>query len=144
MRLTRRSRFFSADGLAFHSQSAAWVVVEARAFSQLFFEHADFLFEVFNDDLLVVVHPSGKADQKQGQGIHAVIIVSAGADDEHFVDIMPLPFIGKRTSRFESFWLRSSLRTLRVSNRRISFIALGTSDSSLPFGSFKNSSRMCD
>jgi hypothetical protein len=109
----------SADGLAFHSQSAAWVVVEARAFSQLFFEHADFLFEVFNDDLLEVVHPSGKADQQQGQGIHAVIIVSTGADDEHFVGIMPLPFIGKRTLQFESFWLRLSLRTLRVSNRRI-------------------------
>jgi hypothetical protein len=95
------------------------VVVEARAFFQLFFEHADFLFEVFNDDLLVLVHPSGKADPQQGQGIHAMTIVSAGADDEHFVGILPLPLIGKRTSKFESFWLRSSFRTVRVSNRRI-------------------------
>ena len=49
--------------------------------------HANFLFEVFNDDLLVVVHPSGKADQEQVKGIHAVIILSAGADDEDFVGI---------------------------------------------------------
>lgn len=44
------------------------VVVEARAFSQSLFEHANFLFEVFNADLRVVVHPSGKADEEQGRG----------------------------------------------------------------------------
>ena len=59
---------FSAGGLAFQSQSAAMVVVEARAFSQSLFEHANFLFELFNADLRVVVHPSGKADEEQGRG----------------------------------------------------------------------------
>ena len=34
--------------------------------AQLLFEHPNFLFEVFNYDLLVVVHPAGKTTQEEG------------------------------------------------------------------------------
>ena len=53
---------FSSDGLTFEGQSAALNIIEPRAFPQLFFEHTDFLLEVFNHNLLVLVHPPGEAD----------------------------------------------------------------------------------
>jgi hypothetical protein len=35
-----------------------------------------------------------------------VIILSAGAGDEHFMDMLTLPLIEKRTWQFQAFWLR--------------------------------------
>jgi hypothetical protein len=35
--------------------------------------------------LLVVVHPTGNANQEEGKGIHAEIIPSARSGDEHFI-----------------------------------------------------------
>ena len=55
-------KVFATDGFAFYGQLTALVIIEARAFSQLLLDHADFLLEVFNDDLLVAVHPSGTAN----------------------------------------------------------------------------------
>lgn len=51
---------------------------------------AGFLLEVFDDDLLVVVHPAGEAAQEKGQGIHDAIFSSADPGDEHFVGDRPL------------------------------------------------------
>jgi hypothetical protein len=53
-------------GLALDGQSAALIVIEPRAFSQLLFEDADFLLEVCDNDLLVAVHPAGDANQEEG------------------------------------------------------------------------------
>jgi hypothetical protein len=61
--VSQAQEVFATDEFAFHGQSAALVIIEARASSQLFFVHADFRLEVFDDDLLVAVHPSGTADQ---------------------------------------------------------------------------------
>jgi hypothetical protein len=83
-------KVFATDGFAFHGQSAALVIIEARAFSHLLFEHADFLLEVLDDDLLVAVHPSGTANQEEREGIHEAIIPSAHNGDQHFVAERPL------------------------------------------------------
>jgi len=61
---------FSTDGLTLDGQSAPLLIIEPRAFPQLLFEHTDFLLEVFDYNLLVPVHPTGKADQHERQGIH--------------------------------------------------------------------------
>jgi hypothetical protein len=71
-------------------QSAALVIIESRAFSQLLFEHPNFLFQVFDDELLVAVYPAGKKTQEEGQGIHGVIILSAGPKDDDFVGNRPV------------------------------------------------------
>src|SRR5882672_2881931 len=87
---SRAQKIFATDRFAFHGQSPALVIIEARASSQLLFEHADFRLEVFDDDLLVAVHPSGTADQQEGEGIHDAIILSADHGDQHFVAERPL------------------------------------------------------
>jgi hypothetical protein len=58
--------------------------------SQLLFEHPNFLFQVFDDDLLVAVYPAGKPTQEEGQEIHGAIILSAGPDHEYFVGNCPV------------------------------------------------------
>lgn len=76
---------FSADGLSSHGQSATLGVIELRPFAQLFSKNADFLLEIFNDELLVAIHPTGNAHDQKGQGIHGEIIPSACLRGEHFV-----------------------------------------------------------
>ena len=83
-------KIFAPDGLAFDGRSAALVIIESRAFSQLLFEHPNFLFQVFDDDLLVAVYPAGKTTQQEGQGIDGVIIPSSVPDHEHFVGNHPV------------------------------------------------------
>jgi hypothetical protein len=56
----------------------------------LLFEHPNFLFQVFDDDLLVAVYPAGKPTQEEGQEIHGAIILSAGPDHEYFVGNRPV------------------------------------------------------
>jgi hypothetical protein len=102
----------STDGLAFHRQSAALVIIEARAFSQLFLEHTDFFLEIFNDDLLVPVHPSGTADQEEGQGIHDAIIPSADHGDQYFVAERPLRLV-RQDPHSQSLNLVRVFRTVR-------------------------------
>jgi hypothetical protein len=50
----------------------------------LFFEHSDLLPEVFDDGLLVAVHPTGNAYEKEWQGIHGIIIAASGLRGEQF------------------------------------------------------------
>ena len=52
-----------AEGFAFQGQSVALVITEARALSQLLFEHANLLLEVVDQDLSLAVYPSGTAIQ---------------------------------------------------------------------------------
>jgi hypothetical protein len=56
----------SADSLTPYGQLATLIILEARTPSQLFFENQDFLLEIFNDELLVVIHPAGNAHQEEG------------------------------------------------------------------------------
>jgi hypothetical protein len=58
----KAQKTFSTDWLALDCPSAPLIIVEPRAFAQLLFENADFLLEVFDDNLLVTVHPAGDAD----------------------------------------------------------------------------------
>jgi hypothetical protein len=51
--------------------------------------HAGFPLEVFDDDLWVMVHPSGTANQQEREGIHKPIIPSADQGDQHFVAERP-------------------------------------------------------
>ena len=57
---------FSTNVLTLDCQSAALIIIEARTFAQLLFENANFFLEVFDEDLLVAVHPTGDANQEQG------------------------------------------------------------------------------
>jgi hypothetical protein len=50
---------------------------------QLLIENADFLLEVFDDELLVVFHLAGNTHQEQGSGGHGQIFPSACGEDEH-------------------------------------------------------------
>jgi hypothetical protein len=43
------------------------------------------LLEIFDDDLLVAIHPAGNAHQEEGERIHGEIIPSACWGGEHFV-----------------------------------------------------------
>ena len=66
------------------------LVVEPGTFAQLLLEHADFFLKVCDDCLLVTVHPTGKADQKKGQGTHGEILPSTDSFDELFLGGEPL------------------------------------------------------
>lgn len=59
-------------------------MIESWTLPQLLLENADFLREVFDDDLLAAVHPSGDANQEHGNGIQHALITSMGLGDEHF------------------------------------------------------------
>ena len=52
---------FAADGLSSYGQSAALIILEARTPSQLFFENADFLLKIFDDELLLAPNFLGGA-----------------------------------------------------------------------------------
>ena len=95
---------FATDGFAFRGPSAALVIIEARASAQLLLEHADFHLEVFDDDLLVAVQPSGTANQKEREGIHEAIIPSANHVDQHFVAERPLA-LGRKDQNSKSLGL---------------------------------------
>jgi hypothetical protein len=69
------SKSFSTDGLGVDRQAAALIITQARAFSQLLLEHAYLLPEVFDDSLLVAIHPAGNAHQLEGERIHGEIIL---------------------------------------------------------------------
>ena len=54
---------FSTDRPALRGQSATLIVVETGPPAQLLPENADLLLEVFNNELLSVIHPTSKANQ---------------------------------------------------------------------------------
>src|SRR5882724_13005047 len=107
---SQAQKIFATDRFAFHGQSPALVIIEARASSQLLFDHADFRLEVFDDDLLVAVHPSGAADQQEGEGIHATIIPSADHSDQHFCRRASVA-VGAQGPAFQALEPRSTFRT---------------------------------
>ena len=47
--------------LAFDGKAPALVIIEVRTFPELLIEHTNFLLKIFNDNLLVAVHPVGTA-----------------------------------------------------------------------------------
>ena len=110
-------KVFATDRFSFHGQSATLVIIEARASAQLLFEHADFGLEVFDEDLLVAVHPSGTADQQEGKGIHEAIILSPDHGDQHFVAEPPL-WLGHKDSHSKSLSLVRLFGQYGMSNKR--------------------------
>ena len=59
-------QMFATHRLAFASQRAALVIIQARVFPQLLLEHTDFLLEIFRDGLFMKLHPSDAAGQQGG------------------------------------------------------------------------------
>jgi hypothetical protein len=53
----------AVDPFVFEGQAAPLIIVELGAFAQLFFEYSNFLLQVFNDVLLVAVHPTGDREE---------------------------------------------------------------------------------
>lgn len=58
----------------FGGQPAPLVVGELWLFAKLFPEHLHFLLEVFDDELLVAVEPTGQADKQELQSVHRPIL----------------------------------------------------------------------
>src|SRR5258707_11419052 len=51
--------------LALGGQSTALIVVEARPFAQLLLEDSDLLLEVFDYELLALIHPTPEANKQK-------------------------------------------------------------------------------
>jgi hypothetical protein len=54
-----------SNGLAPGGQSTTLIVVEARPLAQLLLEASDLLLEVFDYELLAVIHPTRKANEQK-------------------------------------------------------------------------------
>lgn len=58
------------------------MIIEPRTPTQLFLQNANFLLELFDDQLLVTIHPTRDAGHNQREPIHGQIIPQTPHRDE--------------------------------------------------------------
>jgi hypothetical protein len=59
---------FAPKRFALGGQTSALFIIKARLLPHQFFEHPDFFLQVFNDVLLIAIHPASDADHQKAKG----------------------------------------------------------------------------
>ena len=80
----KTAKSLAPHGLRLESQPAPLVIVEPGAPSQLLLQNTHFLLKIFDDYLLVTIHPTSNAGHHQRERIHDRIIPQTLHRDEVF------------------------------------------------------------